>query len=122
LRTEIWQGWIYVTLNPEAPPIASLLSPLEPEVARYGLDGYISAETQDHVWKTNWKLLTENFMEGYHLPVAHKATVGAWMPIDSVGFPPEVYDYCTWQTFAKDENAKYGRAHPSNTRLTGEWR
>ena len=35
LRTEVWQGWIYVTLNPEAPPSPRLLEDLEPEVARY---------------------------------------------------------------------------------------
>lgn len=122
LRTEIWQGWIYVTLNPDARPVAELLQELEAEVARYGLAQYVSVETQDHLWKTNWKLLTENFMEGYHLPVAHKATVGAWMPVDSVRFPHKSYDAFTWQTFTKDENAKYGRAHPDNTRLKGEWR
>lgn len=122
LRTEIWHGWIYVTLNKDAPPVAKLLAELDPHVARYGLADYVSVARQDHVWKTNWKLLTENFMEGYHLPVAHKATVGAWMPIDSVGFPEKVHDAFTWQTFTKDENAKYGRAHPNNTRLEGEWR
>src|SRR5207248_3917003 len=57
LRTEIWQGWIYVTLNPDAAPVSTLLKDLEPEVARYGLANYISVERQDHVWKTNWKLL-----------------------------------------------------------------
>jgi phenylpropionate dioxygenase-like ring-hydroxylating dioxygenase large terminal subunit len=122
LRTEVWQGWIYVTLNPEALPLSPLLEDLEPEVARYGLPAYVSVARQDHIWKTNWKLLTENFMEGYHLPVAHRATVGAWMPVDSVKFPEEVNAAFTWQTFTKDENAKYGRAHPDNTRLQGEWR
>ncbi|MBL8908673.1 MAG: Rieske 2Fe-2S domain-containing protein [Rhizobiales bacterium] len=122
LRTEIWHGWIYVTLNQDATPVSKLLAELDPQVARYGLGDYVSVARQDHVWKTNWKLLTENFMEGYHLPVAHKATVGAWMPIDSVGFPEKVYDAFTWQTFTKEENAKYGRAHPNNTRLEGEWR
>ncbi|MDO8354175.1 MAG: SRPBCC family protein, partial [Aestuariivirga sp.] len=71
---------------------------------------------------TNWKLLNENFMEGYHLPVAHKATVGAWFPIGDTEFPVEVFDNFTYQTFVKDENAKYGRAHPSNTRIEGKWR
>ena len=122
LRTEIWQGWIYVTLSASVPPIAELLKDLAPEVERYALPGYISVARQDHVWKTNWKLLTENFMEGYHLPVAHKATVGAWMPIDSVVFPKDHSEAFTWQTFTKDEKAKYGRAHPSNTRLKDEWR
>jgi choline monooxygenase len=122
LRTELWQGWIYVTLDAKAPPVAELLAGLAPEVERYALPGYISVARQDHIWKTNWKLLTENFMEGYHLPVAHKATVGAWMPIDSVVFPKEHYEAFTWQTFTKDEHAKYGRAHPNNTRLKDEWR
>jgi choline monooxygenase len=122
LRTEIWHGWIYVTLNKDAPPVAKLLAELDSQIARYRLADYVSVARQDHVWKTNWKLLTENFMEGYHLPVAHKATVGAWMPIDSVGFPDKVYDAFTWQTFTKDENAKYGRAHPDNKHLEGEWR
>ena len=49
--------------------------------------GYVPVLHQDHVWQTNWKLLTENFMEGYHLPVAHKATVGAWFPVQETGFP-----------------------------------
>jgi len=122
LRTEVWQGWIYVTLNAGAPPVAQLLADLAPEVERYGLPHYVSVARQDHVWRTNWKLLTENFMEGYHLPVAHRATVGAWMPVDSVTFPKERFEAFTWQTFTKDEHAKYGRAHPNNTRLKDEWR
>jgi phenylpropionate dioxygenase-like ring-hydroxylating dioxygenase large terminal subunit len=122
IRTELWQGWIYVTLNEKAPSVAELLRDLEPEIARYRLDRYISVALQDHRWNTNWKLLTENFMEGYHLPVAHRETVGAWMPIESTKFPDRVHDAFTYQTFEKDETAKYGRAHPDNRHLEGIWR
>lgn len=122
LRTEIWEGWIYVTLNPDAPPVASLLLPLLTVVERYGMGGYIPVVHQDHVWNTNWKLLDENFMEGYHLPVAHRATVGAWFPVEDTEFPAKTYEAFTYQTFTKDENARYGRAHASNTRLEGKWR
>ena len=122
IRTEIWQGWIYVTLNPEAPPVAELLRELEPEVARFKLDKDISLAQQDHLWNTNWKLLTENFMESYHLPVAHRETVGAWCPIEETKFPEKVHEAFSWQTFEKDENAKYGRAHPDNKHLEGKWR
>ncbi len=31
LRTEIWHGWIYVTLSPDTPSVAILLEELEPE-------------------------------------------------------------------------------------------
>ena len=78
--------------------------------------------TQDHEWDTNWKLLTENFMEGYHLPVAHKATVGAWMPVDKVEFPAKTYEAFTYQTFPKENDATYGRAHKDNKVLKGKWR
>ncbi len=122
IRTEIWHGWIYITLNNEAPPLAETLQPLDEMVARYNPAGYVPMVNQDHVWNTNWKLLTENFMEGYHLPVAHKATVGQWMPVESTGFPPQVYEGFTYQTFTKDEDATYGRAHPDNTTLQDEWR
>jgi choline monooxygenase len=122
IRTEIWHGFIYVTLNAEAQSVKELLLELEPEVARFHLDRYVPVEMQNHVWNTNWKLLTENFMEGYHLPVAHRETVGAWMPIESTKFSEKVYDTFAYQTFEKDETAKYGRAHKDNAHLKDEWR
>jgi phenylpropionate dioxygenase-like ring-hydroxylating dioxygenase large terminal subunit len=122
VRTEVWNGWIYVTLDPGTPPVAERLSGLEPVVGRYAMEGYIPVVHQDHVWQTNWKLLTENFMEGYHLPVAHKATVGAWFPVEDTEFPPGTFEAFTYQTFTKSQTATYGRAHPANTRLEGRWR
>lgn len=122
VRTEIWQGWIYVTLNQDARPVSELLAPLEKIVARYAMQDYVPTVQQDHVWQTNWKLLTENFMEGYHLPVAHKATVGAWFPVEKTAFPRHAREAFTYQTFAKSAGARYGRAHKDNTRLRGKWR
>ncbi|MEX2649977.1 MAG: SRPBCC family protein [Alphaproteobacteria bacterium] len=122
VRTEVWEGWIYVTLDPEAPSVASLLAPLHGVVARYAMAGYVPVVTRDHVWATNWKLLTENFAEGYHLPVAHRRTVGAWMPVDDTWFPDRTFEGFTYQTFTKGEPATYGRAHPDNARLDGDWR
>jgi choline monooxygenase len=122
IRTEIWEGWIYVTLNQDAPPVGLMLEPLQRLVAPYRMADYVPVALQDHVWATNWKLLTENFMEGYHLPVAHRATVGAWFPAEDTWFPAERHDAFTVQTFTKDETARYGRAHPANSRLEGRWR
>jgi len=109
IRTEIWNGWIYITLNQDAAPVAQMLAPMNDLVAQFRMDRYVPCETQDHVWQTNWKLLTENFMEGYHLPVAHKATVGQWIGLDDTVFPDEVSPHFTWQTFTKGETATYGR-------------
>ena len=122
IRTEIWNGWIYLTLNPNAPPVAELLAPLGEVVDRYAMAGYVPVVSQEHVWNTDWKLLTENFMEGYHLPVAHKATVGAWFPVEATRFPEQVSEGFTYQTFVKSKQATYGRAHKDNTLLEDEWR
>ena len=122
IRTEVWEGWIYVTLDPEIDSVAAKLRPLQAVVAPYRMAGYVPFVTQDHVWDTNWKLLTENFMEGYHLPVAHKRTVGAWFPAEETGFPDQVFDSFTYQTFIKNQDAKYGLAHKDNTVLEGKWR
>jgi phenylpropionate dioxygenase-like ring-hydroxylating dioxygenase large terminal subunit len=122
VRLEIWEGWIYVTLDSSAPSVAVQLAELYPIVSAYGMAGYRPVAERDHIWQTNWKLLCENFMEGYHLPVAHKATVGAWFPAEETRFPEQTFDGFTYQTFVKDETATYGRAHPDNSRLKNEWR
>ena len=122
IRTEIWNGWIYITLNPDAKPVAEALAPLNDVVSRYNMENYVSVVREDHTWNTNWKLLTENFMEGYHLPVAHKETVGAWFPVDKTVFPEDVHEAFTYQTFMKTGSATYGQAHEDNTALKGEWR
>jgi len=122
IRTEVWNGWIYVTLNSKARPVAELLAPMHDLVARYRMDKYVPCASQEHVWHTNWKLLTENFMEGYHLPVAHKATVGQWIGLDDTVFPAEANPHFTWQTFTKGETATYGRAAEANGYLKDEWR
>lgn len=122
VRTEIWEGWIYVTLDPNTVSITEQLAPLHDVVGRYRMGDYVQVVTQDHLWNTNWKLLTENFMEGYHLPVAHKATVGAWTPPDQCEFPDDVYEAFTYQLFQKTGDATLGTAHPDNTQIEGPWR
>jgi len=122
IRTEVWEGWIYVTLLPDAPSISKMLEPLREIVSRYDMPSYVPVATQDHVWQTNWKILTENFMEGYHFPITHRQTLGMSMPLDSVEFPAETYDGFIYQTYTKNAVAGYGLAHPANTRLQGKWR
>lgn len=123
VRCEIWEGFIYVTLNPDILPVSTLLSNLHTVIAPYRMADYIQIVQEDRVWNTNWKLLTENFMEGYHLPVAHRATVGARFPVEDTKFsekPPNTA--FTYQSFTKTGTAPLGNAHADNTWLTGEQR
>ena len=123
VRLEVWHGWIYVTLNKKAPAVSKTLSALEPLVAHYRMQDYVQIDHQDHVWDTNWKLLTENFMEGYHLPVTHKATVGGYFPVEETRFSDGKPDpWFTYQFFEKTKDAPVGTAHADNTWLKGKQR
>jgi choline monooxygenase len=122
VRCEVWHGWIYLTLDPQARPVAELLAPLGAIVADYHMEDYVEVLRQDHLWDTNWKLLTENFMEGYHLPVTHRKTVGAYFPAEETEFGKEDHEAFTYQLFQKTTDAPIGTAHADNTRLTGRWR
>ena len=122
VRTELWEGWIYVTLDRGAESVAQRLRALRDLVTPYRMADYVPVTTEDYVWDTIWKIVTENFMEGYHLPVAHRETVGAWFPVKDTEFPSDTHEGFTYQIFTKDSTATYGRAHPSNTRLEGRWR
>jgi choline monooxygenase len=123
VRCEIWEGWIYVTLSKDIDSVAASLAELQDVVKDYHMGDYVQIEQQDHIWNTNWKMLTENFMEGYHLPVTHRATVGGHFNADNTRFselPPN--PAFTYQTFTKESTAPVGNAHPDNTRLKGDQR
>lgn len=123
IRCEIFHGWIYVSMNKEAEPVGNLLIDLVPLINPYQMDNYVTIFRQQHIWHTNWKHLTENFMEGYHLPVAHKNTVGAHFGLMDTKFDDcGNFDYFTYQTFTKSSSAPVGSAHPDNKTLSGEAR
>ena len=77
---EVWQGWVYVSLDPDAAPLAPRLKPLSERLANYKLDGYETLFRAEEIWPTNWKILVQNFTEGYHLFVAHAKTIEPAMP------------------------------------------
>ena len=123
IRCEIWHGWIYITLDPDIDSVSVLLGALDTLISPYEMENYVPIDRQEHIWNTNWKHLTENFMEGYHLPVTHKATVGGFFPVEDTKFssaPPE--PAFTYQFFTKTGEAPVGTAHPDNTRLVGDQR
>ena len=121
LRCEEWLGWVFVTLNPDAPPVAEALAEAEGLIGDFAMETYVETFFESHVWDTNWKVLAENFMESYHLPVCHAATIGGLSKLDEMVCPPglEAFNY---HTILKDDTLKIALAHPSNTRLQGERR
>ncbi|SAK80644.1 putative dioxygenase [Caballeronia hypogeia] len=121
IRCEEWQGWIYVTLDENAKPVNQQLAELTTLIDAYGMSDYIETFYEEHVWDTNWKLLAENFMESYHLPMLHRATVGPHSKLEEMECPPG-YPAFNYHWITKEASLPIGNAHADNTRLTGHWR
>ncbi|EOH6075674.1 SRPBCC family protein [Burkholderia cenocepacia] len=121
VRCEIWQGWVYVTLNEEASPVAGQLKELDELIVNYDMASYVETFHEEHVWDTNWKILAENFMESYHLPMLHRATVGPHSRLDEMECPPGLPAF-NYHWITKEASLPIGNAHPDNTRLQGQWR
>lgn len=121
VRCETWQGWIYVTLNEHAPSVETHLSDLAKLIEPYGMTDYVETFQEEHVWDTNWKILAENFMESYHLPMLHRSTVGPHSKLEEMECPPGLPAF-NYHWITKEASLPIGNAHPDNTRLEGHWR
>ena len=123
VRCEEYLGWIYVCLDPDVAPVADMLVELTEKLLPYNMQDYVTIFTEDHVWDTNWKCLTENFMVCYHRSGAHRDTVGGHFPVEETLFDERgSFAHFTLQLFVKTGTAPIGTAHPDNTSLTGKWR
>ncbi len=121
VRCEEWLGWVMVTLNPDAPPVSNKLAEVESLIGDYQMEHYVETFRETHVWDTNWKILAENFMESYHLPVCHSGTIGGLSRLDEMVCPPGRPAF-NFHTILKDDTLKIALAHPSNTRMVGDRR
>ena len=121
VRCEEWLGWVFVSLNSEAPDVADQLSQVEEMIGDYDMANYQETFFESHVWDTNWKVLAENFMESYHLPVCHAGTVGAFSKLEEMDCPPGLPAF-NYHTILKDDQLKIALAHPDNDRMEGERR
>jgi phenylpropionate dioxygenase-like ring-hydroxylating dioxygenase large terminal subunit len=70
-RTDSWQGFVFATLDPGAPPLAEWLDDLVPHLARFDFGRLRSVKRIDYDIAANWKLVAENYSECYHCPGLH---------------------------------------------------
>lgn len=119
IRVEDWRGWIMVTLNPEAPPPAQALAGVDRLVGHLPMETYTEVFREEFEWATNWKVLAENFMESYHLPVCHAGTIGGASDLNKMECP-EGEESFNYHWIVKNDLVPLALAHPSNTALQGD--
>lgn len=121
VRVENWLGWIMVTLNQDAPAPHEALADVARLIGYLDMSTYTETFRETFTWATNWKVLAENFMESYHLPVCHSGTIGGTVDLMKMtcpeGTPAFNYHY-----IVKNDTVPLALAHPSNTTLKGDER
>ncbi len=75
VRSEIWHDWIFVNIDGQAEEFHEFLAPLKDYIGDLDLSAATPIlEMDSGVVNANWKFLTENFTEPYHVPVVHPET------------------------------------------------
>ncbi|NTT88162.1 aromatic ring-hydroxylating oxygenase subunit alpha [Tabrizicola fusiformis] len=121
VRCEEWLGWIMVTLNPDAPSPSVRLAEVEALVGNLHMEAYSEAFREEFRWATNWKVLAENFMESYHLPVCHSGTIGGSVDLMKMTCPEGLAAF-NYHHILKNDAIPLALAHPKNTVLQGDER
>lgn len=75
LRSELWQGFVMVNLDPDAAPFAPSVQDFADRFADFDLEAMTLARTLEFDSAWNWKVLVENFMEAYHHIATHSTSL-----------------------------------------------
>jgi phenylpropionate dioxygenase-like ring-hydroxylating dioxygenase large terminal subunit len=71
VRVDRWGGFVWVCLDPAAPPLLDYLHPLPALLAPYHLDRLRLRTYLSTVLPANWKVAVDAFNEGYHVQGTH---------------------------------------------------
>ena len=112
LATEIWNNFIFVNLDGNADPLAPQLKKLQSIIKNYHHEERNLLFHQNSEWTTNWKNLTENFMEGYHLFATHPKTLQPMTPTQLCRKVPGEERWTAYRSYYDPEFPPRGPFHP----------
>jgi phenylpropionate dioxygenase-like ring-hydroxylating dioxygenase large terminal subunit len=96
IRVDQWGPFIFANLDNDAPSLTEVLGAIPQEVSAAGYDvGKMQlVERRDYVIDCNWKVYVDNYLEGYHLPIAHP---GLFKELDYDAYRVETFRYYSKQ-------------------------
>jgi choline monooxygenase len=94
LGVEVWEQFIFVNFDTQAEPLASYLGKISEQPRGFQFEGLQFAERRDYVINCNWKVYVDNYLEGYHIPIAH---LGLMREIDYAHYRTDTYRYYSQQ-------------------------
>jgi choline monooxygenase len=94
LRVETWEQFIFVNFDFSAEPLAAYLGKIPEQARGFQFEGLQFAERRDYTIHCNWKVYVDNYLEGYHIPIAHP---GLMREIDYAQYRTDTYRYYSQQ-------------------------
>lgn len=94
-KVATWGPLVFVTMDPEAPPLEKFLSPL-PEQMNEKLAGLGFVKRTEYVLNCNWKIFVDNYLDGgYHVNTIHPSLAGV---LDSSQYRTEIAGFTSVQS------------------------
>jgi choline monooxygenase len=122
LRCETWGDFIFVNFDHPlslphggsteekrpAPSLSDYLGKIPDQAKAFEFEGLQFAERRDYIIDCNWKVYVDNYLEGYHIPIAHP---GLMREIDYAQYRTDTYRYYSQQfapirAMKKDDSAE----------------
>jgi choline monooxygenase len=94
LRLETWEQFIFVNFEADAEPLSAYLGDIPEQARGFQFAGLQFAERRDYLIHCNWKVYVDNYLEGYHIPVAHP---GLMREIDYSQYRTDTFRYHSQQ-------------------------
>jgi choline monooxygenase len=93
VRIEEMCGLVFVNLDNDAAPLAELVGDLPQRLAPYRLETLTPFAPAGGTQPANWKVVADNYIEGYHIPIAHP---GLMRMLDYKHYDVEVNEHYLW--------------------------
>ncbi|MFI5059755.1 MAG: aromatic ring-hydroxylating dioxygenase subunit alpha [Candidatus Acidiferrales bacterium] len=94
LRLESWGQFLFVNFDQGAEPLSAFLGKIPEQSRSFRFEGLQLAERRDYVIDCDWKIYVDNYLEGYHIPIAHP---GLMREIDYAQYRTDTYRYHSQQ-------------------------
>lgn len=94
ILADTWGQFVFVNLDSAAPPLSAFLEDIPQRVAPWNVQEMQFAFRKEYRIQCNWKVYVDNYLEGYHIPIAHP---GLMKEIDYAQYRTECHRYYSRQ-------------------------
>ncbi|MCX6044630.1 MAG: aromatic ring-hydroxylating dioxygenase subunit alpha [Chloroflexi bacterium] len=94
IRVETWGPFAFVNMDADGPSLVETLGKIPEETKQFNFDSMRRVERRDYTVNANWKIYIDNYLEGYHVPVAHP---GLYRELDYQHYRVDTFRYYSSQ-------------------------